>query len=203
MLSNVRYRDDGSIQARWDYEYDLSGNLLREKWMSYAANGSDEPTYIDNYQETCYVYDENDNLTSQIVRDYMVGSSGSVKITTSTDNNLQMGEYSERTTNYTYDNTGNLIEEQIYYDGVLNSKHTHQYEENQLRETTNYFTNDQLPSKIYYTYDDNGNCISEEYFDSNDKMSMKSEYTYVYREVSGRHMQRINDEQEFLKSTNI
>ena len=204
LLSNVKYRDDGSIQARWDYEHDLSGHLIREKWMSYAANGSKEPTYyIDGYQETCYFYDENDNLASKIVRDYMVGPSGSVDVLNSTNYGLQMGEYSERTTNYTYDDAGNLIEEQIFYDGVLNSKHTHQYEENQLRETNIYFNNDQLSSKIYYTYDDNGNCISEEYYDSKDKMFMKSEYVYVYREVSGRHMQRINDEQEFLKSTNI
>lgn len=204
LLSNVRYRDDGSIQARWDYEYDLSSNLIREKWLSYAAKGSKESTYyIDGYQETCYFYDENDNLTSEIVRDYMVGPSGSVKISNSTGNSLQMGEYSERTTNYVYDDTGNLIEEQIFYDGVLNSRHTHQYEDNQLRETINYFTNDQNSSKIYYTYDDNGNCISEEYYDSEDKMYMKSEYGYVYREASGRHIQRINDEQAFLKSTNI
>ena len=53
------------------------------------------------------------------------------------------------------------------------------------------------------TYDDNGNCISQELYDSEDRVIMRSEYVYVYREVSRRHMQRVNEGQEFLKSTNI
>ena len=202
LINDVRYRDDGSIQARWDYEYDLNGNLIREKWMSYTGNGSDQATYyIDDYQDICYGYDEDNGITSKISRRYMVGAAGTFY--TNNGENLKMGEYSETKTSYTYDDDGNLIEEQSYTNGVLNNRSTHQYADGQLHTTINFFNNDQLSSKVYYTYDDNGNCISEEYYDSEDKMYLKREYVYVYREVSGRHMQRINDEQEFLKSTTI
>lgn len=200
LLNDVRYRDDGSIQARWDYEYDTKGNLIEEQWMSFAGDGSVQPTYyIDDYQDIRYVYSEDNSLVSRISRNYIVGSTGSYSI--NNGGSLEMGEYSETKTDYIYDD-GNLIEEQTYYDGVLNNRCVHQYADNRLQKTINYFNEDRMTT-ISYTYDDNGNCISQELYDSEDRVIMRSEYVYVYREVSRRHMQRVNEGQEFLKSTNI
>ena len=136
-LTHVSYYDDGSVDHRWEYEYDDAGVLTKETSYSYLEDGS-----LDYVIEDEYTYDSQGNVIKE--------------------NSYHDGELT-----YVYerefDEDGNELVEYHYDDqGELLFMTKKEYDSQGNRTFYGHYTGEGKPLSLNeYKYDEHGEMISE------------------------------------------
>jgi YD repeat-containing protein len=146
-------RFNGNVQTRTNYTYNANGTLATEK----RYNSSDE-------LEDTYVYTYNSNLL--LVNYKYIGNYSSSDITVEYDNNNNVtnliqvvGSYNS-STNFAYDNFGNLVSYYQYENNSLISKVLIGRNNAGYPVTTDeYDSNNQIVRSSVATYDENGSRV--------------------------------------------
>lgn len=148
--------------TRTDYKSYLSYNYVRE--TEYNEHGDvirrcaldQKYSYGETVCEYEYVYDENGNMLKKTEKDSWYDTVTVTEYEYDSQNRLVKIINEDKTTEYAYDDAGNIAKETV------------------LRGTDNV-------SETLYTYDEFGNVLSEsEYF--NGEFSRSHSYTYVYND---------------------
>lgn len=165
LLSRVDRNPAGVVIQAETYEYDDTGNLIRQ---SFDGDGDG----VDNFVQT-YTYDENNNLTSRSTDRDGDGSIESITTTTYTydeNNNIlsKVSDFSDDggttdySLNFTYDESGNVTSESIDYqgDGEIDFVTTTTYDAagNVIQEISGP-TNGLQTRVVNNTYDEQGNLL--------------------------------------------
>ena len=193
LLTEITYDDSGTETLHRMYTYDSKGNVLSKKTES---NFSGSGWRCDNYD--VFDYDEYGNLIQ--------------KSTVDNDNEAEIlwyytylyqdgllcieqyhsGAGNDEIRNYTYDNDGNIILLDIYYE--VYDKHTcieYIYENGLLIKKHGLNSND-TAGYVSYEYDNNGNLIKETVYDEGPVYASSIDYEY---DSYGNLIKRIDNEE--------
>ena len=150
-LTGIDYDRSGKVTNTYEYTYDADGNRL--SYIEYDENGImayyNESTYDVNGNQVTYTAYRENGKQKWAYRYTYDDHNNKIKETTVNDNGT---ETVYKTYTYSYDDSGNILVQNIYY---ADSKETDRYE---------------------YTYDENGNQLSETRY--NNDGSVAARFTY-------------------------
>lgn len=157
--------------------FDPSGNELNE--VSYKNNGEIQDTCVFIHDKDGMIleteYGNNHNLIGTLAFKYdNKGNEIASEIVSNFDPIVKIGYENI----YLYDNVGHRIEEDKYLNGgQLYEKAVGIYNEQNRKTQENrviYFDNKQKKQKVFFKYDDFGNIIKTEYYNSEGKLTEES-----------------------------
>ncbi len=151
MSEIVIYNSKGKVENVYTYDYK---NNLRIKTTRYTPNGKPDKYYTYDYNEF----------------------KNKIKST-----RYNMSQDMDKYYTYDYDDSGNLIKES-WYDKTGKEEYSIEYEYDNGRKTTarSYNQDDDLVYKYNYKYDNKGNIIEEEKYDSDGDKAGIIQYIYKY-----------------------
>ena len=206
IINNYEY-EEGSVfskhlLSKYIYKYDENGNII--EYNHYKSDGSLNRKRTYKYDENGNIIESNDILNESYDRTLIIrydknvnniewswhGSDGysSEKNTARYDENgniIEENEFWQGKFTYNYDVNGNEIEWNWYLnDGILYKKHTKQYDVNGNEIEFNFYEYGELVSTKTCKYDENGNTIEDNriHHDDEDADWERTTYSYGYDE---------------------
>ena len=154
------YGADGSKILSWQYEYDVNGNLKKEKFES--SNTEAFPDYI-----IAYEYDNANNNTKYfryngdgVLESYYVYTYNSENKNTKWTCYDKDG-ISETSREYEYDAEGHLAKETFFRNDSVVDYIIYEYDNNNLAKETEYSSDNKLMYYFEYEYDSDGNMTKK------------------------------------------
>lgn len=170
MSKRISYRTDLNretyVYCITEWEYDLHGNVVREKSSYYSADNGISPDHILDFKYE-YTYDERERLAKK----NFINADGSISSwveyeydeagNLSNEFQYYSGEEGVVKTRYIYDQNNRLIE-YVMDSPTSGDWHKYEYDANGNQITfINYALNGDTENYVEKIYDNNGRCISE------------------------------------------
>lgn len=170
---DIRHTEGAEELYLVKYQYDLSGNVIKETWIydnwrefftyTYDSNGLKTQEKYENWDDDSWIYNYTYDLDSQgrVVKEYWTDESGEVTTVT-----------------YTYNSNGKILKRVVTWaDGnVSNSEYTYN-SQGLLQKETYTSSSFNVTNTIEYTYDESNRITSETETDSNGNVYTNQ---YVY-----------------------
>ena len=185
----ITYNFDGSVDYVSDYTYNMENGCLLQQKNTFSDVGeviTIEYTYDDNWNliretntsnmsdekmTTRYEYDDDGRLKAVIAEDEIWGDSGTRYFYDEKDRIIREEYYNEggsleNYVTYEYDADDNPVREQLWLaDGTKSFRYENTYENGLLVKSVGYDESGKMSGYAEYKYDENGNLISESYYD--------------------------------------
>lgn len=179
-LKRVTYDKDGNVSAREECTYDNKNNIIRN--VTYFSDGSihedSQHIYDDNGNVTKYEYWYTSSDRTQSFHDkYTYDANGNVV----KEENYGYDDVFSGRYEYTYDADGNKIGEVCYgEDGLVHYRDEYKYDENGNQINYTCYNSNGEQSGSYFTYDEHGNVTKETAVNRDGTEDVFKTYTYSY-----------------------
>lgn len=179
-LKRVTYDKDGTVSAREEYTYDNKSDVVRD--VIYFSDGSiredNQYTYDENGNKTTYEYWYTSSDRTQSFHDkYTYDANGNVV----KEENYGWGDKFSGRYEYTYDADGNKIGVVSYDEnGLVSYRYEYKYDENGNQISYTCYNSNGEQSGSYFTYDEHGNVTKETAVNRDGTEDVFKTYTYSY-----------------------
>lgn len=172
MLKQTAYDSDGSCVYSWVWEYDKNGNKI--KFTNYNADATiaeymEMEYYTSGIEKRCVGYDRSGNI--KFIEEYH--KNGDIIKRTLYNNDTVI------TYKYSYNEIGQIAEEILYENNVLDSRKEYKYDEkrNHIKTITTIYNSDgNMTGYAEYEYDENGNLKFSTFFDKDGNQISHDDY---------------------------
>ena len=185
-----RLRKDGTVQEDRTYEYDANGREAKWSYVMGEYTFVYENTYDDQgnlvrvvctrngeaFSEETYAYDAEGRVTEYKGGEHLqYAYEGNRVVATIIEKNGD--QYTDSVVEY--DENGNLILEEEYFEGELTNKCTYTWgADGKLVSSTDWSSANEGERQLAYTYDENG-CLTEVVVTEGQNLAYRKVYTYV------------------------
>lgn len=181
LISEIEYENNGDIESRSTFMYDIHDRLIEEVW--YNENGNIDMKWLSKFDKSGNIiesigYDSIGALNSKYIYTYDKNGNKISECNYDSNGDLDSKSY------YKYDNEGNELED-IQYDskGNIDYKINRRFDKRgneSERVYKRYFLGDEYFSKSLKKYDNRDNIIEDTDYKSDGSIEEKLGYVYSY-----------------------
>jgi len=148
-LTEITYMSSGIVEQKWEYKYNDKGLLIEEILIN-------DEDIVD--EKKAYEYNNKD----QRVKEFLIYQ-----------------DESYDTTEYIYDDEGNLLEKiTVDSDGALESRKEMKYENSKMICEISYDAESNILNKVNYKHDEKGNEIEITRFNAGENKTIRTEFVF-------------------------